>query len=92
MPAGSYAIPPVASLDITYATAWKANYSKDHYDDEPDAGVGVEGENFKKFTCQRARHGRRLPVSFTLFLRANVSESEQRPTPCSDKSTLISGL
>ena len=66
--AGSNAIPPVASLDITYATAWKANYSKDHYDDEPDAGVGVEGENFKKFTCQRARHGRRLPVSFSLFL------------------------
>ena len=31
MPAGSNAIPPVASLDISYATAWKANISKNPY-------------------------------------------------------------
>ena len=55
--AGSNTIPPVASLDITYAAAWKANYSQDYNDDEPDAGVGVEGENLQKFTSQRARHG-----------------------------------
>ena len=65
MPAGSNSIPPVASLDITYATAWKANYSKDHYDDEPDAGVGVEGENFKKFTYILSKFKQIL--SFVLF-------------------------
>ena len=54
MHAGPYAVPPVASLDITYAAAWKANYSQDHYDDKPYAGVGVEGENLQKFISQRA--------------------------------------
>ena len=60
------------------------DHQEDHHDAEQDEGAGPEGEVLQVVTCQRARHGRRLPA---VLNTAPQSCTSPPPVTCSPTST-----